>query len=263
MTLDADTFARYYEALQLPPDSSPQQIRAQYRHLAKLYHPDRNPHRREWSEQQLRRLNEAYHALSGSRAVLPPPAVPAPPAAGPQAPRRRPEQAVRPRFGCRLVRYLAVVVVVCVISIAYSNLPQSLQTTTGPESSAAVSSSPSAAPITPPDDEDKAVPTAKFSAEDSSVDASVARASQVVAHVDAETEHAPQSSRPQRAEQLAADVLELSRLQQSVRTGREELRTPTSQDLHRTQVADLQLALFQRERQQHLVDAETASFPVK
>jgi len=263
MTLDAETSAAYYEALQLPPGSSPQQIHAQYRHLAKLYHPDRNPHRREWSEGQLRRLNEAYHALAESSALLPPPAAAAPPIPPPQHAPVRPEPAPRPRLGRRILRYGAVVGVVCAASIAYANWPQSLPMPTAPQTSAALSPSPPAALPNLPADGEQAVLTEKFSTENVGIDDLVTRASLLVAQVNAEMQHAPQSRRPQKAEQLAADALELSRLQRSVRAGLEDLRTPTSQDLHRTQVADLQVALFQLGRQQRLVDAETASFPVK
>jgi len=263
MTLDAETFASYYAALQLPPGSSAEQLHAQYRRLAKRYHPDRNPHRREWSEQQLRRLNEAYHALADPRALLPPSAAPAPPAARPQNAPAAPEQSARPRLGRRLLRYAALVGGVCAISIAYSNRPQSPQMTSPMQTGVALSPPPAAVPSSPPAEHDQAMPPEKSGTENSGAADSVARASLIVTHVNAEMQHAPQSRRPQRAEQLAADVLELSRLQQSIRTSRAELRRPTTRDLHRTQVADLRLALFQLERQRRLVNAETASFPAK
>lgn len=263
MTLDSETSAAYYEALQLPPGSSAAQIHAQYRFLAKRYHPDRNPHRREWSEEHLRRLNEAYHALADVDALSPPSAAPAPPAASPPSAKAEPEPVLRPRLGRRVLRYLAVVGLVCGVSVAYSTWSQSLPLSPAPVPSAAVPAPLPAAPAPPPAEGEQAALTAKFSAESVGVNDLVARASLIVTHVNAESQHAPGSRRPQKSELLAADLLELSRLQQSVRTGLEDLGTPTTPDLHRTQVADLQLALFQLARQQHLVNAETASFPAK
>lgn len=285
MTPDAQTSADCLEALQLPPGSSAQQIHAQYRRLAKQYHPDRNPHRREWSEERLRRLNAAYHALaeagaaqapfaSSAGAAQAPAAAPSPPASWPQSAPAVPEQPLRGRAARRVLRSLAVVGLVCGASVAYSNWQQPPPMPLAPDSGAAFSLSPPAAPAGPlvPSPAAPALPpvrakpaalAAKFAEEGIKVDASVARAKRIVGHVDAELQHAPQSRRPQRAEQLAADALELSRLQQSIRSGLEDLRAPNSSDLRRIQAAYLQLALFQLKRQQHLVNAETASFPAK
>lgn len=284
MTLDAQTYAACYDALQLPPGSSPQQIRAQYRRLAKAWHPDRNPQRREWSEEHLRRLNEAYHVLTHAQAAPPPPftgadaAPPSAPAHGvpsslrPPAAPERPARLPTPR---RALRYAALVGVVCAASVAYSNWPQSPQMMPAPTSRAPAPFSPpalssaasppqpsplSAASPAPPS---QASLEARFAASAANVDYSLARASQIVSRVNAALQHAPQSRRPQRAEQLAADALELRRLQHSVRAALEDMPAAASPDLQRTQIADVQLALFQMARQQHLVNAEVAAFPVK
>ncbi len=280
MTLDAETSASYFETLQLTPGSSPQQIHAQYRHLAKLYHPDRNPDRRAWSEERLRRLNEAYHGLADTHTASPPPAGFAGPAAWPQSAPVEPEHSLRPRVLRRVLRYLAIVGLVCGVSVAYSNWSQSPQgMTAAPVTNVApppaVSIEPPAAlppaspdtpavpPVKPPGQGQEAALSARFGVEDVGVDAAVLRAAQIVRRVNAETQRAPQSRRTQKAEQLAADALELSRLQHSIRSGLHDLRAPTTQDLHRGQIADLQLALFQLARQQHLVTDEVAAFPAK
>ncbi|MEO7715520.1 MAG: DnaJ domain-containing protein [Capsulimonas sp.] len=53
-----------YIALKLEPGSTLEQVKEQYRRLAKEYHPDLNPHDRAASEERLRRLNAAYALLS-------------------------------------------------------------------------------------------------------------------------------------------------------------------------------------------------------
>lgn len=39
-------------------------IQSAYRRLAFQYHPDRNPDKREWAEEQMKRINAAYYVLS-------------------------------------------------------------------------------------------------------------------------------------------------------------------------------------------------------
>jgi len=41
-------------------------IQASYRRLALLYHPDRNPERRAWAEERMKRINAAYAILSNA-----------------------------------------------------------------------------------------------------------------------------------------------------------------------------------------------------
>ena len=61
-----------YIALELTPGSSQEQVKEQYRRLAKENHPDLNPHDKEGAEERLRRLNAAYATLSdpGRKALL-------------------------------------------------------------------------------------------------------------------------------------------------------------------------------------------------
>ena len=53
-----------YSALELAPGSTLEQVKEQYRRLAKANHPDLNPQDRSGSEERLRRLNAAYAVLS-------------------------------------------------------------------------------------------------------------------------------------------------------------------------------------------------------
>jgi curved DNA-binding protein CbpA len=59
---------KYYEILDVPPDATPEQIKAAYRILVQLHHPDRlqqsNPSVRQYAEERLKRINEAYTVLS-------------------------------------------------------------------------------------------------------------------------------------------------------------------------------------------------------
>jgi len=58
----------YYEILDVPPDATAEQIRAAYRILVQLHHPDRlqqaSPGVREYAEERLKKINEAYTVLS-------------------------------------------------------------------------------------------------------------------------------------------------------------------------------------------------------
>lgn len=54
----------YYTVLHLKPGSSIEEIRRQYRRLAKVYHPDRNPGEEDWCAEQLTAVNKAYEYLS-------------------------------------------------------------------------------------------------------------------------------------------------------------------------------------------------------
>lgn len=55
----------YYRILEVPPGASQEQIKARYRQLVRIYHPDRyaNPTDRHFVEQKLKEINEAYNAL--------------------------------------------------------------------------------------------------------------------------------------------------------------------------------------------------------
>ena len=57
----------YYEVLDVPPDATPAQIKAAYRILVQLHHPDRlqqaNAQVRRYAEERLKKINEAYAVL--------------------------------------------------------------------------------------------------------------------------------------------------------------------------------------------------------
>ncbi|MDQ7028828.1 MAG: J domain-containing protein [Ardenticatenia bacterium] len=53
----------YYNILGVPPSASHEEIKRAYRRLARLYHPDRNPHDR-LAEEKFKEINEAYQVLS-------------------------------------------------------------------------------------------------------------------------------------------------------------------------------------------------------
>lgn len=55
--------SNYYEILELTPDASAVDIKAAYKRLAMLYHPDRNMGDKQ-AEEMFKRINEAYHFLS-------------------------------------------------------------------------------------------------------------------------------------------------------------------------------------------------------
>ncbi len=62
---------KYYEILDVPPDASAEQIRSAYRILVQLHHPDRlqqvSPGVRQYAEERLKKINEAYHVLGDAQ----------------------------------------------------------------------------------------------------------------------------------------------------------------------------------------------------
>lgn len=58
------TESDYYGIFRIKPDGTSEEIKSQYRRLAKIYHPDRNPGEEEWCQEQLRLLNAAFAVLS-------------------------------------------------------------------------------------------------------------------------------------------------------------------------------------------------------
>ena len=58
-----------YAVLKLKPGSSSADVKRQYRRLAKIYHPDRNPGEEEWCGEQMKELGEAF-AGAGFHRVL-------------------------------------------------------------------------------------------------------------------------------------------------------------------------------------------------
>jgi hypothetical protein len=57
---------RYYEALEVSPTATPEQIKAQYKQLVRVYHPDRfaDPAAKTQAEERFKIINEAYAALT-------------------------------------------------------------------------------------------------------------------------------------------------------------------------------------------------------
>ncbi len=54
----------YYRILQAHREADQETIKAAYRSLTRRVHPDKNPNNREWAEERMREINEAYHVLS-------------------------------------------------------------------------------------------------------------------------------------------------------------------------------------------------------
>jgi|SRR5579859_1638545 len=80
----------YYDLLGVPPEATPEEIRAAYRTLVQLFHPDRlahlKPESRQFAEERLKALNRAYEVLGDPArraaydyANTPRPAPPGPP----------------------------------------------------------------------------------------------------------------------------------------------------------------------------------------
>ncbi|MCB1652083.1 MAG: DnaJ domain-containing protein [Alphaproteobacteria bacterium] len=58
-----NTQASYYEILNVSSRASDDEVRRAYRHLAKQFHPDRNPQNRRLAELRFRLISEAYAGL--------------------------------------------------------------------------------------------------------------------------------------------------------------------------------------------------------
>lgn len=54
----------YYKILQIAPTASDEIVRAAYRAMAKLYHPDTTKYEKSVAEQRMKEINEAYQVLS-------------------------------------------------------------------------------------------------------------------------------------------------------------------------------------------------------
>lgn len=53
----------YYKVLGISHNASDEEIKKEYRRLAMLYHPDRNPGKEKWANEKFKEINEAYAAL--------------------------------------------------------------------------------------------------------------------------------------------------------------------------------------------------------
>jgi hypothetical protein len=60
----------YYRILDLPADASSEAVKARYRLLVRIFHPDRypQPEDKAYAEQRLQEINEAYETIQGKRA---------------------------------------------------------------------------------------------------------------------------------------------------------------------------------------------------
>lgn len=53
----------YYKILEVEKTASDDEIIKAYRRLSKVYHPDRNPDKKEWAEENFKKINEAKNVL--------------------------------------------------------------------------------------------------------------------------------------------------------------------------------------------------------
>ncbi len=63
--------SKYYDALEIKPGASLEEIKQAYRQVMKKYHPDRfasNPEKRRYAEQLAQKINEAYEYLKKKHA---------------------------------------------------------------------------------------------------------------------------------------------------------------------------------------------------
>lgn len=54
----------YYEVLGVSKNATDDELKKAYRKLAKQYHPDANPDKKEEAEKKFKEINEAYEVLS-------------------------------------------------------------------------------------------------------------------------------------------------------------------------------------------------------
>ena len=57
-------FKKYYDILELPDNSSDDQVKRAYKKLAIKYHPDKNPDNREIAEEKFKQVAEAYEIVT-------------------------------------------------------------------------------------------------------------------------------------------------------------------------------------------------------
>ena len=62
-----DTIDQYYRFLNVGAGATDEEISAAYKKLAFKFHPDKNPHRSDWANQAMTKLNVAYSAVMSHR----------------------------------------------------------------------------------------------------------------------------------------------------------------------------------------------------
>jgi len=60
-------FCDHYQVLSIPPSATAREIRAAFKRLMIEAHPDKNPHRRTWSERRVRELIAAFEVLGNEK----------------------------------------------------------------------------------------------------------------------------------------------------------------------------------------------------
>lgn len=60
----------YYSVLEVSRTSSLSDIRKAYRRLALIWHPDKNPDRKEEAEKKFKEISEAYEVLSDGECFI-------------------------------------------------------------------------------------------------------------------------------------------------------------------------------------------------
>ncbi len=84
---------QYYLFLNVSSGATDEEISAAYKKLAFKFHPDKNPHRAEWANQAMTKLNVAYSTIMSCRfSEEPPPDKPAPPPAPPAGAQKEPRK---------------------------------------------------------------------------------------------------------------------------------------------------------------------------
>ena len=61
------TIENYYKVLQVTDNASASEIKRAFRTLAKRFHPDANPEKREWAEGRMKKITSAYRVLVDER----------------------------------------------------------------------------------------------------------------------------------------------------------------------------------------------------